>query len=151
MKGLKYLERGRREGWVMLMREGVRWVVKWLVEGVGRGGWISRDLERGGGGEGEEMGSRVGCGWICSAGGDELEVADSSVGAEEGICSRGRFVPRGELRVGEGELDWKGRLRHGELDISGSPDDGCVGCESGITLGGVFHESDCVLRSAGPA
>ncbi len=51
----------------------------------------------------------------------------SSIGGEDGTCILGRFAPGGELRVGEGELDRNGRLRHGELEISRGPEDGMFG------------------------
>ena len=67
----------------------------------------------------------------------------SSNGDEEGPCNRGRFAVGGEAgRVVDGELEANGRLREGELDISSDLEDWGVGCESGITLGGVCQLSD---------
>lgn len=44
--------------------------------------------------------------------GGRASTGGSSDGGEEGPCSRGRFAVGGEARrVGEGELDAKGRLR----------------------------------------
>ena len=70
----------------------------------------------------------------------------SSGGGEDGTWSRGRFeTGESDGRVGDGELEKaKGRFRIGELDISRGLwlEEGGVGCEFGITLGGVCQESD---------
>ena len=73
------------------------------------------------------------------------------VDAGEGELRRARFGG-GEKKSlsGEGELDWKkARLvgKIGELAVRWSSELLCCGWESGTTLGGVCHESDCVLRS----
>lgn len=74
-------------------------------------------------------------------------VVCSSGGGEDRTWSRGRFeTGESDGRVGDGELEKaeKGRLRIGELDICGELwcEEGGVGCEFGITLGGVCQESD---------
>ena len=47
-----------------------------------------------------------------AVGGGRASTGGSSGGGEEGICNRGRFAFGGEARrVGEGELESKGRLR----------------------------------------
>ena len=52
---------------------------------------------------GEERGATAGC---------RASIVRSSDGGEEGTCNRGRFAVGGEARrVGEGELETKGRLR----------------------------------------
>lgn len=75
----------------------------------------------------------------------------SSGGGEDGTCSRGRFeTGESDGRVGDGELEKaKGRFRIGELNIAWGLwlEEGGVGWEFGITLGGVCQESDCVRRS----
>ena len=122
-------------------REYVRWVLKGLLEGAGRGGWISRGWGWGGlfGGWGEE-GATAGCCASTAAagflGGEEEEEGSSegapfalggkekgevaggcvsrggsSDGGEEETWSRGRFAGGEACPVGEGELEVKGRLR----------------------------------------
>ena len=68
----------------------------------------------------------------------------SSEGGKEASCNRGRFAGGEACRVGEGELGSSGRLSKGELGIFGGPrgGEGGVGCESGISLGGVCQLSD---------
>lgn len=128
-------------------KEGVRWVVNRALEGSGKGGWISRGFvgvcggrEGGLGGVGEEGAAGVeGGGRVV---GSLLLAAGSSGGGEEGTCIRGLFAWGGEWRVGDGELDWSGRLRCGEFAISDTLFDEAFGWESGMVLGGVCHESD---------
>lgn len=110
------------------MREGVRLVEKRAVEGLGRGGWISRWLAFGVeegveeemlvGGGGGDVGVAVGVEEAGAGGRREALGAGLSFGGEDGTRSRGFFVV-GKGRVGDGELDRKGRLKHGELVISG--------------------------------
>ncbi len=138
-----------------LVREGVRWVEKRAVEILGRGGWISRGfvfgVDKGGeeemwvGGGGDEGGG-AGLEDIGAVGRRELLSAGSSLGGEDGICIRGFFETGGKGRVGDGELDRRGRLAHCGLMILGELYDGTCGWESGIVLGGVCHESEWVRR-----
>ena len=60
-----------------------------------------------------------------------VSIGGSSDGDGEETCKRGRFAAGEAGRVGEGELESKGRLREGG-----------VGWESGISLGGVCQLSD---------
>lgn len=121
-------------------REYVRWVLKGLLEGAGRGGWISWG---GGLAEEEEEGATAGCCASTAAagflGGEEEEEEEegrfegapfalggkekgevaggcvsrggSSDGGEEETWSRGRFAGGEACPVGEGELEVKARLR----------------------------------------
>lgn len=150
----------------------MRWVLKCVVEGVGRRGWISWTFRvDGGGGEedwacfgGDEGGTGTDVGRRLVAGsfdrGEEggsggpkasgLFTTRPSTGGDDNRCECCLFL-LGESSglVGEGELESNGRFRYGELDTSGlrGVDVAGVGCESGITLGGVCHESDCVRRN----
>lgn len=98
------------------------------------------------GGAGRDEGGAAGGEDVGGAERRELLGARFAVRGEEESWSRGLFAPDGDGRVGDGELDWRGRLRHGELVISDKLYNGTFGCESGIVLGGVCHESDWVRR-----
>ncbi len=77
-------------------------------------------------------------------------TAGAPTGEEDTSCKRCLFaLGDASALVGEGELESNGRFRYGELDTSGllRVDVAGVGCEFGITLGGVCHESDCVRRN----
>ena len=136
----------------------MRCVLKCAFEVLGCGGWISSGYGFGGGGE-EDVGAGtgfedVGCSWVIEALLMAVAVEMwSSEGGDDTVCSFVRFlIGDSDGLVGDGELDKKnGRLRIGELDISGRLVEGGVGCESGMTLGGVCQESDCVRRRDGVA
>ena len=137
--------------------DGVRCVLKCASEGLGCGGWISSEFglkvggedDVGSGSTAEDVGASSDIGALSAAGASPW----SSDGGDDTICSLARFRSGDSgVLVGDGELDSKyGRFRIGELDISGRLVEGGMGWESGITLGGVFQESDCVRRSEGVA
>lgn len=81
--------------------------------------------------------------------GGRVSTSGSSVGSDEGNSNRGRFAGGEAFRVGDGELEAKGRFREGELGRSGGPKEGGVGCESGISPGGVCQLSDWERRTLG--
>lgn len=129
----------------------MRCVLKCAFEVLGCGGWISSGYGFGGGGE-EDVG--VGTGSEDVGGSSVMEALSvaaavetwSSEGGDDTFSSFVRFlIGDSDGLVGDGELDKKnGRLRIGEL--GGRLVEGGVGCESGMTPGGVCPESDCVRR-----
>lgn len=130
--------------------EVVRWVLNNAFEGLGRGGWISTILGGLEGGD-EEIwrGSEEEEGGAGSAGREGSMARLSDTGEDETWMHGRLAVGDEEGWAGEGELEAKGRLRYGELDISCLSDEGGGGCESGTTLGGVCQESDWERREGG--
>lgn len=108
--GLKNWARGSMRA--IWEREYVRWVLKGLLEGLGRGGWISWGW--GGGLAEEEEGATAGC-WALTAAAGFLDGEEEEEEEEEGRFEGAPFVLGGKE---------KGEVAGGPVSSGGSSDGG---------------------------